>query len=102
MRVVRVLPLQRQQHEADTPAQEEQRHSTQPIGRLSEVFELAKLFQLRTEANARHDNWLRLYQEPDLWTNPEKRKQMIRARWEYQEALLAHLDATSQQHPFNR
>jgi hypothetical protein len=44
-------------------------------------------------ARREHEKWLRLYSEPDVWENPEKRHAMYQARWEYQNAILAYLGA---------
>lgn len=32
--------------------------------------------------------WWALFHEPDAWTDPEKRRAMLRARLEYQHAVL--------------
>ncbi|MES2461618.1 MAG: hypothetical protein V4671_13625 [Armatimonadota bacterium] len=43
-----------------------------------------------------HKKWLRLYSEPDVWENPEKRAAMFQARWEYQNTVMNALAHTSQ------
>lgn len=37
--------------------------------------------------------WWKLYRQEDVWTNPEKGAEMFRARWAYQDAVLAWLEA---------
>jgi hypothetical protein len=43
--------------------------------------------------DVRHTKWLRLYRQPDVWTDTQKRRQMIHSRWQYHRALTVYLIA---------
>ena len=59
--------------------------------RMESLLEVSQVSDLLAEVEVRHDRWLRLYREPDVLVDLEKRKRMLCARWDYQEALLAYL-----------
>jgi hypothetical protein len=47
-----------------------------------------RIQRLQRLTEVRHARWLRLYSEPDVWTDSVKRRQMLRARWQYQRAVI--------------
>lgn len=55
-----------------------------------------RIQRLQRVTEARHARWLRLYSEPDVWTDSVKRRQMLRSRWQYQRAVLVYLMVSRQ------
>ncbi len=48
---------------------------------------------LEERARSRQADWHRLFSEPDVWNDREKRRAMLEARWAYHEAVAAWLEA---------
>ena len=41
----------------------------------------------------RHSRWLSLYQQADVWTDPDQRHRMLLARWQHQRTIIVYLHA---------
>ena len=48
-----------------------------------------RLKMLAKRAGVRQRQWLRLFRDPDVWNDFEKRAAMLQARWHYHDAVLA-------------
>jgi hypothetical protein len=55
------------------------------------VSESKRISQLAARRDSAYDEWLALSRDPSCWSDPEKRKAMLKARISYQDALSEYV-----------
>jgi hypothetical protein len=78
MKLTLVIPLHRARNVAVAPARDPRNPER-----------IATSRELEERVRERQADWLRLFEDPDVWSDPSKRQAMLRARWDYHDAVAA-------------